>query len=215
MLYKSFTKSKIIINLSKPDTVNFELINTFKASDPYDTWVYTTDSNNSKIFYYNVPNEDYGNIILNYDPFILSSDNTFTVGTLSQETINELTYAYDDPMYLLSKNYYHLDKLNNVKRLVYTSSIGAFPSAEVFREEDDNSAPPMDMFPGWAKRMAELQIKAQEVQRKAKKDADDLAVRKAELQLKAAKDKEQLKINKAEIMIDAQKENVKLATDKE
>ena len=64
-------------------------------------------------------------------------------------------------------------------------------------------------------KQAELQIKAQEVQRKAKKDADDLAVRKAELQLKAAKDKEQLKINKAEIMIDAQKENVKLATDKQ
>jgi hypothetical protein len=61
---------------------------------------------------------------------------------------------------------------------------------------------------------AELQIKAQEVQRKTKKDADDLSVKKAELQLKAAKDKEQLKINKAEIMIDAQKENVKLATDK-
>ena len=61
---------------------------------------------------------------------------------------------------------------------------------------------------------AELQIKAQEVQRKVKKDEDDTAIKKAELQLKAAKDKEQLKINKAEIMIDAQKENVKLATDK-
>ena len=64
-------------------------------------------------------------------------------------------------------------------------------------------------------KQAELQLKAQDIQRKAKKDADDLAVRKAELQLKAAKDKEQLKINKAEIMIDAQKENVKLATDKQ
>jgi len=61
---------------------------------------------------------------------------------------------------------------------------------------------------------AELQLKGQEIQRKTKKDADDLAVKKAELQLKAAKEKEQLKINKAEIMIDAQKENVKLATDK-
>ena len=62
---------------------------------------------------------------------------------------------------------------------------------------------------------AELQLKGQEVQRKMKKDADDLSVKKAALQLKAAKDKEQLKINKAEIMIDAQKENVKLATDKQ
>ena len=62
---------------------------------------------------------------------------------------------------------------------------------------------------------AELQLKGQEIQRKTKKDADDLAVKKAELQLKAAKEKEQLKINKAEIMIDAQKENVKLSTDKQ
>ena len=61
---------------------------------------------------------------------------------------------------------------------------------------------------------AELQIKAQEVQRKTKKDADDLAVKKAELQLKAAKDKEDLKMDKAELFIQAQKDNVKLATDK-
>jgi GDP-L-fucose synthase len=52
-------------------------------------------------------------------------------------------------------------RLNRVARVLYTSSIGAYASAEVFREaEDAETAPPMDMFPGWAKRMAELQIRA-------------------------------------------------------
>ena len=115
-------KSKIIINLAKPDTVNFELINTFKASDPYDTWVYTTDSNNSKIFYYNVPNEDYGNLIMKYDPLVYNSDNNFTVGTLTEETISELTYTQNDPFFLLSKNYHHLDKMNNVKNITTRST---------------------------------------------------------------------------------------------
>ena len=36
------------------------------------------------------------------------------------------------------------------------------PGAEVFKEPDNFDpgleAPPMDMFPGWAKRMAEMQI---------------------------------------------------------
>ena len=44
--------------------------------------------------------------------------------------------------------------------MVYTSSIGAYPSAEIFKESDDQSGPPMDMYPGWAKRMAEMQIQA-------------------------------------------------------
>jgi GDP-L-fucose synthase len=45
--------------------------------------------------------------------------------------------------------------------LVYTSSIGAYSSREIFREEESKfSEEPMDMFPGWAKRMAELQIQA-------------------------------------------------------
>ena len=115
-------KSKIIINIAKPDTVNFELINTFKASDPYDTWVYTTDSNNSKIVYYNVPNEDYGNLIMKYDPLVYNSDNNFTVGTLTEETISELTYTQNDPFFLLSKNYHDLYKINNVKNITTRSN---------------------------------------------------------------------------------------------
>ena len=51
-------------------------------------------------------------------------------------------------------------RLNNVKRVVYTSSIGAYSSAEVFVENDITDGAPMDMYPGWAKRMAEMQIRA-------------------------------------------------------
>jgi GDP-L-fucose synthase len=34
----------------------------------------------------------------------------------------------------------------------------------VFREDENLDGPPMDMFPGWAKRMAELQIRAYRIQ---------------------------------------------------
>ena len=56
-----------------------------------------------------------------------------------------------------------------MKRLVYTSSIGAYSSAEVFREGENENGNPMDMFPGWAKRMAEMQIEAYSIEHKLKK----------------------------------------------
>lgn len=55
-------------------------------------------------------------------------------------------------------------RINNVKKIVYTSSIGAYSSAEVFKEAANLEGPPMDMFPGWAKRMAEMQIQAYKIQ---------------------------------------------------
>ena len=62
---------------------------------------------------------------------------------------------------MMNTNFLEACRLNNVKRLVYTSSIGAYSSREIFEEsEDDSNQPPMDMFPGWAKRMAEMQIQA-------------------------------------------------------
>jgi GDP-L-fucose synthase len=65
----------------------------------------------------------------------------------------------------MNTNVLEAARLNKVERLVYTSSIGAYPSAEVFVEGADICAgEPMDMFPGWAKRMAELQIKAYGIQ---------------------------------------------------
>ena len=116
-------KTKIIINLaSSGNSVNFELINTFKASDPYDIWVYTSDAVSGNKTYYNVPNEDYANLIMKYDPFVYTSDNNFTVGTLTEETISELTYTTNDPLFLLAKNYYDLEKYNTVKNITTRSN---------------------------------------------------------------------------------------------
>jgi len=68
------------------------------------------------------------------------------------------------PLLMFNTNILEASRLNNVQKLVYTSSIGAYSTAEVFKETDNLSGPPMDMFPGWAKRMAEMQIKAYQIQ---------------------------------------------------
>ncbi len=64
------------------------------------------------------------------------------------------------PLLMMNTNMLEACRLNKVRKVVYTSSIGAYPSAEVFREDMGSDGPPMDMFPGWAKRMAEMQIQA-------------------------------------------------------
>jgi len=64
------------------------------------------------------------------------------------------------PLLMMNTNVLEACRINNVQKVVYTSSIGAYASAEVFRETENLDGPPMDMFPGWAKRMAELQILA-------------------------------------------------------
>ena len=68
------------------------------------------------------------------------------------------------PLIMFNTNMLEACRLNRVKKVVYTSSIGAYSNAEVFRETENLDGPPMDMFPGWAKRMAELQIKAYQIQ---------------------------------------------------
>ena len=69
------------------------------------------------------------------------------------------------PLLMMNTNMLEACRLNKVERVVYTSSIGAYPSAEIFKEhEGEDEGPPMDMFPGWAKRMAELQIRAYQIQ---------------------------------------------------
>ena len=64
------------------------------------------------------------------------------------------------PLLMMNTNLLEACRLNKVAKVVYTSSIGAYPSAEVFRENENQEGRPMDLFPGWAKRMAELQIEA-------------------------------------------------------
>jgi GDP-L-fucose synthase len=68
------------------------------------------------------------------------------------------------PLLMMNTNMLEACRINRVKKVVYTSSIGAYASAEVFREMDNLEGPPMDMFPGWAKRMAELQVQAYKIQ---------------------------------------------------
>jgi len=64
------------------------------------------------------------------------------------------------PLLLMNANLLEASRRAGVHRLVYTSSIGAYPSREAFREEDAWEGDPMDTYPGWAKRMGELQIRA-------------------------------------------------------
>lgn len=68
------------------------------------------------------------------------------------------------PLLMMNTNLLEACRLNRVQKVVYTSSIGAYGAGEVFKENEDFSKEPMDMFPGWAKRMAEQQIKAYRIQ---------------------------------------------------
>jgi len=62
------------------------------------------------------------------------------------------------PLLMFNTNVLEAARRNNVEKLVYTSSIGAYSSSEVFIETENRDGPPMDLAPGWAKRIAELQI---------------------------------------------------------
>ena len=64
------------------------------------------------------------------------------------------------PLLMFNTNILEAARVNSINKLVYTSSIGAYSSSEVFVETENREESPMDMYPGWAKRMAELQIKA-------------------------------------------------------
>jgi GDP-L-fucose synthase len=67
------------------------------------------------------------------------------------------------PTLMFNTNLLEACRVNRVPRVLYTSSIGAYASADEFREDSEVPGtfctPPMD-FAGWAKRMAELQIHA-------------------------------------------------------
>lgn len=71
------------------------------------------------------------------------------------------------PTVMFNTNVMEAARQNKVQKLVYTSSIGAYTSAEVFVESAETpgnfTSPPMD-FAGWAKRMGELQVHAYKVQ---------------------------------------------------
>ncbi len=65
------------------------------------------------------------------------------------------------PFLMMNTNMLEAARINGAQKVVYTSTIGTYPSREVFREDEyDLLSQPMDMFPGWAKRMAEMQCHA-------------------------------------------------------
>jgi len=68
------------------------------------------------------------------------------------------------PLLQMNTNILEACRVNSVEKVVYTSSVGVYGSAEVFKEDENLDGPPMDMFPGWAKRMAEKQIEAYGIQ---------------------------------------------------
>lgn len=64
------------------------------------------------------------------------------------------------PMLMMNINILEACRLNKIKKVVYTSSVGAYAPADVFKESEYRlDSIPMD-FAGWAKRMAEAQINA-------------------------------------------------------
>ena len=65
------------------------------------------------------------------------------------------------PMLMFNTNILEASNFNKIEHLVFTSSIGAYSSSEIFIEKDiEETDAPMDFYPGWAKRVAELQISA-------------------------------------------------------
>ena len=68
------------------------------------------------------------------------------------------------PLLMMNTNVLEACRLNDVQKVLYASSIGAYPPSEVFKESDDWGGEPMDLHPGWAKRMAEMQVQAYRTQ---------------------------------------------------
>lgn len=67
---------------------------------------------------------------------------------------------------LFNTNMLEAARQNNVKRYLYTSSVGVYSPAEIFYEDDVWKTFPSenDRFAGWAKRMGELQAEAYNIE---------------------------------------------------
>ncbi len=70
------------------------------------------------------------------------------------------------PMLQFNTNMMEAARQNDVKWYLYTSSVGVYSPAEIFREDDvwKTFPSPNDRFAGWAKRMGELQAEAYKIQ---------------------------------------------------
>ena len=79
----------------------------------------------------------------------------------SVDVTNKKPASFFTPMLMMNTNFLEACRLNNIQKVIFTSSIGAYSVNEILKEKDEfEITPPMDSYPGWAKRMAELQIKA-------------------------------------------------------
>lgn len=68
------------------------------------------------------------------------------------------------PILMMNTNILEAARLSKVKKLVYTSSIGAYAESDILRESDYKVESAPMSFAGWAKRMAELQIYSYKLQ---------------------------------------------------
>jgi GDP-L-fucose synthase len=68
------------------------------------------------------------------------------------------------PTLMINTNMLEAARLSSVKKLVYTSSIGAYAENSILRESDYKVESAPMSFAGWAKRMAELQIHSYKIQ---------------------------------------------------
>ena len=70
------------------------------------------------------------------------------------------------PMLQFNTNMMEAARRSNIKWYLYTSSVGVYAPADVFKEDDVlNTVPsPNDRFAGWAKRMGEMQAEAYSIQ---------------------------------------------------
>ena len=68
------------------------------------------------------------------------------------------------PTLMMNTNMLEAARLSKVKKLVYTSSIGAYAEGGILREKDYKVESMPMSFAGWAKRMAELQIDSYKMQ---------------------------------------------------
>jgi GDP-L-fucose synthase len=82
----------------------------------------------------------------------------------SVKVVTEKPASFLVPFLMMNTNVLEACRINRVQKVVYTSTIGAYANAEVFRETENVDAPPMEKFAGWAKRMGELQIEAYNIQ---------------------------------------------------
>ena len=81
----------------------------------------------------------------------------------SMEVSKTMLASHFVPTMMINTNMLEACRCNEVEKIVYTSSIGAYPNSDIFCETEKYDHPPMD-FAGWAKRMGELQVQAYKIQ---------------------------------------------------